>query len=186
MSSMRPIRCLATALLVASLAVVGCSRSQPNEAPVPADQPTAATTAPKTPASDDPTDSPTVVLADGRHPVVIKTIDPSRRTVTFDLVQLYWGEEGTTEAAKDHQQSPPDDGFYIRNVNPKLRTLPVRAEAAITVNTLAHEPGSAYQNVSVSLAELVTLMRAADDGPPLFYLTVHHDQVVKMTEQYLP
>jgi hypothetical protein len=167
---MRPIRFLATTLLVASLAMAGCGRS-PDEA-------TTTAPSPKTPAPD----SPTVVLADGRHPVMVKSIDPSRRTITFDLIQMYWADEATREAADDHQQSPPDDGYYIRNVNPKLRTLPVRADTPITINTIATWTGSATKDVSVTLDRLATLHT---DGA-VFYLTVGHDQVVKIAQQYLP
>jgi hypothetical protein len=185
MSSMRPIRFLVTALLVASLAVAGCGRGQPDEATTPADQPPAATTAPtpKAPAPDDSTDSPPGVLADGRHPVIVKSIDASRRTVTFDLIQLYWGDEAAREAARDHQESPPPNDYYIRNVNPRLRTLPVRTDAVITVNMLA---GEALKNVPVSFTDLPALMRRNPYASRLFYITVHHDQTVKMAEQYIP
>ena len=60
------------------------------------------------------------------------------------------GRRGAQEAAKDHPEASPDEvrqwvpnDFYIRNVNPKLRTLPVPAEAAITVITLAWGEGPA-------------------------------------------
>jgi hypothetical protein len=51
MSSMRPIRAIATALLVASLAVAGCGRSQP-------DQPTTPPTGPPVTAAPTPTNPP--------------------------------------------------------------------------------------------------------------------------------
>lgn len=174
---MRPIRFLATALLVASLAMAGCGRSQSDEATTPADQPPAATTAPspKAPAPH----NPTVVLADGRHPVIVKSIDPSRRTITFDLIQMYWLDDAEREAAEGHQRV--DDDYYIRNVNPKLRTLPVRTDAPITINTIATWTGT-NNDVSVTLDRLATLHT---DGA-VFYLTVGHDQVVKIAQQYLP
>ncbi|HZC98772.1 MAG TPA: hypothetical protein VFA46_00795 [Actinomycetes bacterium] len=194
---MRPIRSLATALLVASVAVAGCARSQPDQRDTATGQPPAVTTpATSTPAVTAPPATPappkapgrsaSVVLADGRHPVHLKTIDPGRRTITFDLIQMYWGEEAVREAAKDGWQEVDND-YYIRNVNPRLRTLPVRADAAITVNMLAVErTGTITKDVSVSLAELPALMRAHPSASRLFYITVRHDQVVKMAEQYIP
>jgi hypothetical protein len=126
-----------------------------------------------------------VVLADGRHPVFLKTVDPTQRTITFDLIQLYTGDDATREPAKDHQESPLPNDYYIRNVNPKLRTLPVRADAVITVNMLAWErTHSATKNVPVTLDELATLMRG--HSGQLFSITAHHDQVVKMAELYRP
>jgi hypothetical protein len=43
MTTMRPIRAIATALLVASLAVAGCARSQPDQSASPTSGPPAAT-----------------------------------------------------------------------------------------------------------------------------------------------
>src|SRR4029450_881902 len=59
------------------------------------------------------TTSEPVVLADGRHPVLLKTIDAGRGTVTFDLVQVYRDEEATREAAKDHLEG--DHHAHTRN-----------------------------------------------------------------------
>ena len=85
MISMRPIRSIATALLIASLAVTGCGRTQPDETAPQADQPAAVTTAPTTKAPTSPDSTTTrqpVVLPDGRHPVLIKTVDADQRTIT--------------------------------------------------------------------------------------------------------
>ena len=126
-----------------------------------------------------PTSTEPVVLADGRHPVLLKSIDPGRGTVTFDLIQFFQGDQATIEAAKDHQESPPPNDSYSRNVNPKLRTLPVRADATITANQLA----GSNQNIPVSLARLATLTRA---GSGVFWITVRGDQVVRIGEQWSP
>ena len=188
MTTMRPIRAIATALLIASLAVAGCARSQPDQSASPTSGQPAATPAPATKAparAGGTTDSQPAVLVDGRHPVIIKTVDPDRRTITFDLIQLYWGDDATTEAAKDHQESPPPNDYYIRNVNPRLRTMSVWADAPITCNTLtAGYTGSATKNVRLPLDRLA--IGLPHDGGGLFWITVRHDQVVKIAEQYVP
>jgi len=189
MTTMRPIRSIATALLVASLAVTGCGRSQPEEAPPTADQPPAVTTAPApkapAPTGGSPARQP-VVLPDGRHPVRITTVDPDQHKITFDLIQFYWGEDATQEAAKDHQESPPPNDYYIRNINPRLRTLPVRSDAAITTNTLtAGYTGSATKDIRLPLWRLAIVLQANHNSPP-FWITVDHGQVVKIAEQYIP
>jgi hypothetical protein len=78
----------------------------------------------------------------------------------------------------------PND-FYIRNVNPKLRTLPVPAEAAITVITLAwgEGPADSQRIVPVSLTKLAAYMPA---GERPFSITVRHGQVVKLAEVFVP
>jgi hypothetical protein len=186
MTTMRPIRAIATALLIGSLAVAGCARSQPDPSASPTSGQPAAAPATKAPApAGGTTDSQPAVLVDGRHPVIIKTVDPDRRTITFDLIQLYWGDDATTEAAKDHQESPPPNDYYIRNVNPRLRTMSVWADAPITCNTLtAGYTGSATKNVRLPLDRLAIVL--PHDGGGLFWITVRHDQVVKIAEQYLP
>ena len=186
MTTMRPIRAIATALLIASLAVAGCARSQPDQSASPTSgQPAAAPTTKAPAPAGGTTDSQPAVLVDGRHPVIIKTVDPDRRTITFDLIQLYWGDDATTEAAKDHQESPPPNDYYIRNVNPRLRTMSVWADAPITCNTLAAGyTGSATKNVRLPLDRLAIVL--PHDGGGLFWITVRHDRVVKIAEQYVP
>jgi hypothetical protein len=188
MTAMRPIRAIATALLIASLALAACSRSQPDQPAPTVDQPSAATTAPApkapTPTSG-PTDPRSGVLPDGRHPVLIKTVDPDRPAITVDVIQFYWGEDATREAAKDHQESPPPNDYYIRNVNPKLRTLTVTRDALITTNTLtAGYTGSATKTITVPLDRLRIVLLGRNSPP--FWITVQQGKVTRIAEQYLP
>jgi hypothetical protein len=191
---MRPVRIITAFVFAAAVAVTGCTahstaghRGAAPAAPVAA----APTTPPASPAANAPvtntdaTTSQPVVLVDGRHPVIIKTVDPDRRRITFDLIQFYQGDDATSEAAKDHQESPPPNDYYIRNANPRLRTLPVRSDATITTNTLtAGYTGSATKNVQVPLDRLAIVLPRGGAGP--FWITVRHDQVVKIAEQYVP
>lgn len=179
-------RAIATAVLLAAIAVTGCAARQSDQPPSqPSGQLTATATPPaKTPqgATAKQTGGPSsrpAVLADGRHPVCLKAIDPKTGTITFDLVQWYFGEDAAREAAKDHQESPPPNDYYIRNLNPKLRTLPTAAGATITVNNLL----SSHQSVPVTLTKLATLTQ---DRSPMFWITVSHDQVLKINEQWVP
>jgi hypothetical protein len=193
MTMMRPVRRIAMVLLVAGVAVAGCGGNQPDQrsaSSTPASAVTAPPAVPVPPTTQLPatsggqTKSEPVLLADGRHPVYLKTVDLGRRTITFDLVQWYFGDDAAREAAKDHKESPPPNDYYIRNVSPRLRTLPVRADATITVNTLAAEStGSATKNVQVTLTRLASLTR---NYTPPFWITVGNDQITKIAEQYIP
>ena len=145
---------------------------------------TPATTIPATTAGA-PTTSEPVVLADGRHPVYIKTVDPDQQTITFDLIQFFTGDAATKAAAEDGEESPPPNDYYIRNVNSRLRTLPVRSDAPITVNVLAAgSTGSATKDVALTLAELATYFPNSGTAP--FWLTVDQGQVTKAAQQFLP
>jgi hypothetical protein len=126
-----------------------------------------------------------VALADGRHPVYLKTVDPGQQTITFDLIQFFAGEAATKAAAEDGQESPPPNDYYIRNVNPRLRTLPVRSGAPITVNVLAAgSTGNATKDVSVTLAKLAGYFPNSGTAP--FWITVDQGQVTKVAQQFLP
>jgi hypothetical protein len=143
-----------------------------------------ATTAPASTAGAPATTEP-ATLADGRHPVYLKTVDPAQQTITFDLIQFFTGEAATEAAAEDGKESPPPNDYYIRNVNPRLRTLPVRPGAPITVNVLAAgSTGSATKDVSVTLEELAGYF--PNSGTPPFWITVDQGQVTKIAQQFLP
>jgi hypothetical protein len=199
---MRPVRIITAFVFAAAVAITGCTahsaaghRAAAPAAPVPA-APAAPVAAAPTPLPVSPVGTPPapaggtttsqpVVLAEGRHPVIIKTVDPDRRTITFDLIQFYQGDDATRQAANDHQESPPPNDYYIRNANPRLRTLPVRSDAAITCNTLtAGYTGSATKDVRVPLDRLAIVLPRGGAGP--FWITVRHDQVVRIAEQYVP
>jgi hypothetical protein len=182
---MRPVRLVAAVVFAAAVAGTGffIARSTADHpAPAPAAPLAAAPTGSAAKASatqGGTTIRHPVVLADGRHPVCLTAIDPSRRRITFDLVQWYFGEDAAREAAKDHQESPPPNDYYIRNVNPKLRTLPTRADAVLTVNNLLNS----HQSIPVTLSRLATLTQ---DRSPVFWITVRHGQVLKISEQWVP
>jgi hypothetical protein len=175
---MRPARIIVAATLAAVAIAIGSYLALSTNTHRPAALPTSPVV--ETPTSTGgPTNTEPVVLADGRHPVLLKAIDPGRGTVTFDLIQYFQGDQAAVEAAKDHQESPPPNDHYSRNVNPRLRTLPVRADATITANQVA----GSNQDIPVSLARLATLTRT---GGGVFWITVRGDQVVRIGEQWSP
>jgi hypothetical protein len=182
---MRPVRLIAAVVFAAAVAAIGffIARSTADHpAPAPAAPVAAAPAGSAAKASatqGDTTIRHPVVLADGRHPVCLTAIDPDNGTITFDLVQWYFGEDAAREAAKDHQESSPPNDYYIRNLNPKLRTLPTRADAVITVNNLLNS----HQSIPVTLPRLTTLTQ---DRSPVFWITVRHGQVLKISEQWVP
>ena len=180
--SSQRVRRLGAALvtLLMAAAVGGCGGSKE-----PSGAGGAATTAAPAPTAATPTTSEPVVLADGRHPVYLKTVDPDRPTITFDLIQFFTGEAATKAAAEDGEESPPPNDYYIRNVNSRLRTLPVRSDAPITVNVLAAQStGSSTKDVSVTLDELASYFPNSGTAP--FWITVEQGQVTKIAQQFLP
>ncbi|HSO52069.1 MAG TPA: hypothetical protein VL330_04840 [Actinomycetes bacterium] len=122
-------------------------------------------------------------LDDGRHPVVVQRVEVGGRTVTFDLVQWFQGDAAARAAAEDGEESPPPNDYYIRNVNPRLRTLPVAADARLTLTrlTLGRGGGNAASGVPVDLATV-----AANGRDHLFWATVQGGRILRLEEQYIP
>jgi hypothetical protein len=186
---MRPVRIIAAVVLTAAVAATGAyiarsTADHPAAAPAAsvATPPTAAPVNPTTKAAAtdrDASSSQSVVLADGRHPVYLKTVEPDRQRITFDLVQWYGGADAVREAAKDNLEA--DNDYYIRNSSSRLRTLPVLAAAAITVNQLT---GSNHA-VPVSLAKLSNWFPRTGPGP-MFWITVRDGHVSQISEQWVP
>jgi hypothetical protein len=185
-----PVPAAVAIALVTSLALAGCGGAPGNPAP-----PTTAAAADTAPSGDDgaaaattaagPSSSARVVLADGRHPAFVKSVDLASRTVVIDVVQFFTGAEAAKAASEDGQESPPPNDYYIRNVNKRLRTLPVLPAARITVNVLASdETGDATKDLPVDIVKLASYFPT--DIFPLFWVTVRNDQVNALTEQFLP
>jgi hypothetical protein len=188
----RSRRLVAAAVLAVALAVglAACGSDEPGPGDTEATggdaaQPTgtgaapAPTKAPPAGQSAEPTD-----MQNGRHPVVVKQVSVSGRTVTFDLVQWFSGDAATKAAAEDGEESPPPNDYYIRNVNPRLRTLPVTPDArlSLTRQTLNQGgSGNAAANVEVDLATVQAMGR-----DHLFWATVQGGRIVALEEQYVP
>jgi hypothetical protein len=132
------------------------------------------------------------VLEDGRHPVYLVELDVPRREVTFDLIQFLTGDEAITAYREDTPEDPegdPPNDYFIRNVNPQLRTLPVADDVAATVVRLGEASGAG--SVPSSFEELPAHLdeQPAADGRLAwnpYWLTVEQGEIVAIDEQYLP
>jgi hypothetical protein len=199
----RPIT-IAGVVVVALLAVAllaagrtgGTETSSSRSASAP--EPTAISTAPTpptpitplTPAAEpaavtEPSPRPATDLEDGQHAARIEDIDVDRRQITVDVVQFLMGEDAARAAAEDGaDEVPPPNDYYIRNANPRLRTLSVARDAPITINTLgAAESGNSAQDIAKSLDQLAAI-DSLERG--VFWLTVSGGTVTRIAEQYTP
>ena len=170
---------VATLILLVTATVGGCGGS---DEPGGAGGAPATTTAPASTTGAPATSEP-AALADGRHPVYLKTVDPGQQTITFDLIQFFTGEAAARAAAEDGEESPPPNDYYIRNVNPRLRTLPVATGARLTLTrqTLGQGGGNAAGGAPVDLATV-----AANGRDHLFWATVQRGRIQRLEEQYIP
>jgi hypothetical protein len=168
-----------TAVLATGLAACGSDDSPSNGATA---QPTASTAAPAQPTTAASTGQPAEAaqLDNGRHPVLLVQVDVAGRTVTVDLVQWFTGEAAAKAAAEDGKESPPPNDYYVRNVNPRLRTLPLATDARLTLTRQTAGQGGS-DPVQVDLARLT-----ASGRKHLFWATVQGGRILRLEEQYLP
>ncbi len=184
-----PSRLLAVGLL--ALAVAGCSRDDPAADP---SQPAAVVTpdavgrqalplAPSSTAVPKPHPEPAAdqaALADGRHAGYLKSVDVGGRTVVVDVIQFLTGEEAVLASVGDGNGSEVPNDYYIRNQNPRLRTLVFAPRVDVRVlDTL--DPARLVAADVDALAQLV-----ANGTPSPFWLTLSGGRVVSVEQQYLP
>jgi hypothetical protein len=126
-------------------------------------------------------------LTDGRHPARITAVDVVGERVTVDVVQFFFGDAAAEAARLDHASDvPPPNDYWIRNVNPRLRSLPVAPDASVTVNTLsALETGSATTNSTISLSKLASY-GDVQLSYSLFWITTRDGIVTEIAEQFRP
>jgi hypothetical protein len=193
---MRP---LTASLLLAGLLVGGCGGGGGNGSaasttgdkvavsatlavsiPPPAISSTTTSTAPATTAAPEPASS--AALADGRHPGFLTKVDASGRSLTIDIIQFLTGEAAAKAYREDNpgMTGGPDNDYWVRNVNTRLRTYEVSAGATITVNSLdSGSSGDSTKDRPITLAKLAELSRSQDGG-------FEGGKVTKIEQQFVP
>jgi hypothetical protein len=175
---MRPVRTIAAVVFAAAIAVTGCaahSTVQPSPAvidhaplpvadgpaPVPAPAPTP-TPAPKPPVLRVP------VLADGRYDAYITRVDTGQSRLVVDLVQVFHDQAAVDAAIADGQSRDRAQvlSTYVRNHNPRLRTVPLASDVRLDLR------GGCESPVSHQLALLAADARAMSGPVHTFYFTL--------------
>jgi hypothetical protein len=183
---MRPVRIIAAVVLTAAVAATGSyiarSTAHPSAAPAPpitAAPPTSL--APKQPVPSTqppnrPTDSdvsvayvPRPVLADGRYDAYVRTVDPGRNRLVVDLVQVFHDQAAVDAAIADGK--PRDQAQYlsvwVRNQNPRLRTLPLARDLRLDLRG-----GDCEVPTSQQLAKLAADARLMNGAVYTYYFTL--------------
>jgi hypothetical protein len=163
------------------LAVPGRAPDEPDAAPDEPDEPDG--------APDEPDAAPTTDLADGRHAVLLHGADVPGRQLTVDVIQFLTGEEARIAYAEDNPEDPdgPPNDYHIRNVNPRLRTLPVAADVEVTLIHLGAgvvEAESSWETLLDDLSSEPADHDLVSYNP--FWLTLEDGVVTRIEEQYVP
>ena len=126
---MRPVRVIAAVMFAAAIAVAGCAAHSTaidpsvtpvnGPAPVPVPVPEPVPVPVPNPAPKPP------VLADGHYDAYVRQVDSGRDRLVVDLVQVFHDQAAVNEAIADGQSRDAAQllSTYVRNKNPRLRTL---------------------------------------------------------------
>jgi hypothetical protein len=125
-------------------------------------------------------DAPAAVLPDGRTDAYITKIDAANDRITVDVVQVFHDNAAVKEAIADGR-SPSEAKFlttWVRNVNPRLRTLPLAGDLVVNLRDACGESSGSRDAVLTTLAA-----NASQDGTYYYTLTVADGQVQRIQEQ---
>jgi hypothetical protein len=179
---MRPARIITVVVFAAAVAVTGCAAhsTTADSSAVPAAPVAAAPASPApelaTPAAKQPSrvakpsaPAPKPVLADGRYDAYIRQVNTRGDYLVVDLVQVFQGQAAVDAAVDDGM--PRDTAqvlyTYIRNQNPRLRTLPLADDLHLDLRGVDCEAPTSHQ-----LAKLAADAQAMSGAQHTYYFTL--------------
>jgi hypothetical protein len=163
-------------VFVAAIAITGCaahSAVQPSPAPSPpvveqAPLPVTDGLAPAPAPAPKPPVFQAPVLADGQYDAYITRVDSRQRRLVVDVVQVFHDARAVKEAVADGK-SPAEAQYlttWVRNQNPRLRTLPLAGDAHVNLR------GGCESPTSHELALLAADAKAMSGSVRTFYFTL--------------
>ncbi len=101
--------------------------------------------------------------------------------IAFDLACWFSEPAATVAAAEDGDESPPPNGYHIRNENPALRIITVAGGAQVA---WMPNPGDATEQ-TVTYGDWL-VMREGRDFQPAVWVTIAGGMATGLREQYQP
>ena len=184
---------VASALMVVAIAV-GTSlavATRPVNHQTPAGQPAAAGQQPdqgsaaQPPAKPESSPAPAAAAAapaleNGNHDAYITKVDRAGNRIVVDVVQVFHDDKAVQAAVADGKA--PSDAKYlttwVRNENPRLRTLPLAGNLVVQLRGTCGEPAKDRDALLTKLAANARL-----DGTYYYTLTVADGKVRRIQEQ---
>jgi hypothetical protein len=118
-------------------------------------------------------------LPDGTHTAYITKVDQVNHRIVVDVVQVFEGDQAVKEAIADGK--PRSEAQYlttwVRNVNPRLRTLPLASGVVVKLWDSCEENGSGHNLLTMLSAN------ARQKGTYYYTLTVSHGKAQRIQEQ---
>jgi hypothetical protein len=190
--AMRPARIVAVLTLAAAVVTgsyLAVSTAHPSAAapaaPVtaPPRQPTHPVDLPQPPSPTPPVyrPAPRPVLADGRYDAYIRQVNTRGDYLVVDLVQVFDGQAARDAAIGDGMAGDKAQylGVYVRNQNPRLRTLPLAHDLRLDLRG-----GDCEAPLNHQLTKLATDARSMSGSTHTYYfpLTVRAGAVHQVQE----
>jgi hypothetical protein len=124
-------------------------RSDPTPA---AEQPSAPRPTPDQPQGG--SGEPTPVLANGTHQAYITKVDSANDRIVVDVVQVFHDDAAVKAAIADGRSREQAQYLttWVRNQNPRLRTLPLAANLQVRLHGACDEPGPGRDALLAALA----------------------------------
>ena len=182
---------VASALMVVAIAV-GTSlavATRPVNHQTPAGQPAAAGQQPDQGSAAQPPAKPesspaaaaaAPALGNGDHDAYITKVDQAGNRIVVDVVQVFHDDKAVQAAVADGKA--PSDAKYlttwVRNENPRLRTLPLAGNLVVQLRGTCGEPAKDRDALLAKLAANARL-----DGTYYYTLTVADGKVRRIQEQ---
>lgn len=130
--------------------------------------------------ADSGTSTSAPVLPDGTHTAYITKVDQVNDRIVVDVVQVFQGDQAVKEAIADGK--PRSEAQYlttwVRNENPRLRTLPLAGNLVVQLRDTCGEPAKDRDALLTKLAANARL-----DGTYYYTLTVADGKVRRIQEQ---
>jgi hypothetical protein len=131
-------------------------------------------------ASSAPAATGALALDDGDHDAYITGVDAADRRIVVDVVQVFHDARAIKEAVADGK-SPAEAKFlttWVRNQNPRLRTLPLAGDVRVELRDTCGEGGGGQDAQLTRLAADARL-----NGTYYYTLTVDAGTVQRIQER---
>jgi hypothetical protein len=110
-------------------------------------------------------------------------IEAEGDTIGFDLACWFTGDAATLAAAEDGEESPPPNDYYVRNVNPAVRTITVGADVEVVWYPEFGDPSS---EATTTFTEWIAALSDRGEFIPGIWLEIEDGEVVSIQEQWVP
>lgn len=132
-------------------------------------------------------------LADGVYLGFLQPEGTAENQVAFDLAVWFSGPDANRAAAEDGEtEIPVPNDFYIRNDSPKVFTVPVSRDLAVTSIWFEYPDDQDLEPDLISYGDLLAALAApAEDRLAVlrfdpWWISIEDGKVVRLDEQYVP